>query len=306
MIRRDFAGASSSPREGASTFERLRCARRRGQRARRARCSGSSPTARRGRTRDVGGRDTFPPTDPADFAAYARDRRDALPRQGRRVGDLERAEQRLSLLEADAERRSRGVRDAAHARARRRRGGLARDAGPARRHRVHAAAHRGRDPVARGGLRGVTGPRALFDVAGIHTYALYPPQRAPELGELADPPLDAKLQMHAWLLAQHGGERQADVDHRAGLARLRRGRSRGQARLTTRATILAARAGASAIFWYTLRDGPHPDAVPARGRVRPRRQRSRIPMPARRRRPSPSTSRSARCSASSVSDGRPR
>ncbi len=102
-----------------------------------------------------------------------------------------------------------------------------------------------------------------FEIAGIHTYASYPPERAPEVGELDDPPLEAKIQMHAWLLAQHGGGDkpiwiteigwpvvEGAVDEAA------------QARFTVRATILAAHAGASGIFWYTLRDGPDPAAFP--------------------------------------------
>ena len=103
-----------------------------------------------------------------------------------------------------------------------------------------------------------------FDVAGIHTYQSYPPSTAPELGDnYMDPPLEDKLQMHAWLLAQHGAENDpmwiteigwpvqaGSVDPAA------------QAHYMVRATLLAARAGAGGIFWYTLRDGPNPTAFP--------------------------------------------
>lgn len=106
-----------------------------------------------------------------------------------------------------------------------------------------------------------------FDIAGVHTYQAYPPRTAPELGDSIDAPLEDKLRMHAWLLAQHGAASAPiwitelgwpvtnDVDPAA------------QARFTVRATILAARAGASGIFWYTLHDkADHdPGAFPPEG-----------------------------------------
>jgi hypothetical protein len=103
-----------------------------------------------------------------------------------------------------------------------------------------------------------------FDVAGIHAYQAYPPSTAPELGDGdTDAPLEDKIRMHAWLLAQNGGAgapisiteigwpvQAGAVDPAA------------QARYLVRATILAARSGASGIYWYTLRDGPNPTAFP--------------------------------------------
>ncbi|MFO0592324.1 MAG: hypothetical protein U0441_32565 [Polyangiaceae bacterium] len=103
---------------------------------------------------------------------------------------------------------------------------------------------------------------ASFDTAGIHTYMSYPPRFPPESFDDTDPPLAAKIQMHAWLLAQHGGESKEmwiteigwPVAGNVGLAE--------QASYTVRATIIAAREGAGGIFWYTLRDGPFPEASP--------------------------------------------
>jgi hypothetical protein len=101
-----------------------------------------------------------------------------------------------------------------------------------------------------------------FEIAGIHTYQSYPPRTAPEIGDVNDAPLEDKIAMHSWLLAQHGGDGKPmwitelgwpvdpDVDEAT------------QARWMVRATILAARAGAGGIFWYTLRDGPDPASFP--------------------------------------------
>jgi len=106
-----------------------------------------------------------------------------------------------------------------------------------------------------------------FDVAGIHAYQSYPPTTAPELGNgTDDPPLEDKIRMHAWLLAQHGGAAapiwitEIGWPVQAGIVDLDT-----QARYLVRATILAARSGASGIFWYTLRDGPDPTAFPPEG-----------------------------------------
>lgn len=103
---------------------------------------------------------------------------------------------------------------------------------------------------------------AHFDVLGAHTYQQYPPVRAPEIGEDWDAPLEAKIQMHAWLLAQHGGEGRPIWITELGWPVYDVVDEAGQARLLVRATILAARAGAAKIFWYTLRDGPAPKAFP--------------------------------------------
>lgn len=101
-----------------------------------------------------------------------------------------------------------------------------------------------------------------FDVAGVHTYEKYPPYRAPELDDEQDPPLEAKIQMHAWLLAQHDGANKPIWITEIGWPVWERVDARDQARFTVRATILAANAGAEGIFWYTLRDGPHPENIP--------------------------------------------
>jgi hypothetical protein len=103
---------------------------------------------------------------------------------------------------------------------------------------------------------------AHFDVAGIHTYEQYPPVRAPEIGEDWDAPLEHKIQMHAWLLAQHGAQGKPIWITELGWPVYDVIDEAAQARLTVRATILAARAGAARIFWYTLRDGPNPKAFP--------------------------------------------
>lgn len=101
-----------------------------------------------------------------------------------------------------------------------------------------------------------------FDVAGVHTYMAYPPQLAPELGQLADAPLDDKIGMHAWLLAQHGASATPIWITELGWPVYAAVDEQAQARFTVRATLIAARAGASAVFWYTLRDGPNPSAFP--------------------------------------------
>jgi hypothetical protein len=101
-----------------------------------------------------------------------------------------------------------------------------------------------------------------FDVAGVHTYAQYPPERPPEVGELFDPPLEAKIQMHAWLLDKQGAGDKPIWITEIGWPVWASVDRAGQARLTVRATILAVHAGASGVFWYTLRDGPHPTTFP--------------------------------------------
>ncbi len=101
-----------------------------------------------------------------------------------------------------------------------------------------------------------------FDVAGVHTYMSYPPQLAPELGQLADAPLEQKIQMHAWLLAQHGASATPISITEIGWPVYGEVDEATQARYTVRATLIAVRAGASGVFWYTLRDGPNPTAYP--------------------------------------------
>ncbi len=101
-----------------------------------------------------------------------------------------------------------------------------------------------------------------FDIAGIHTYEKYPPYRAPELDDDEDPPLEAKIQMHAWLLEKNGGGDKPIWITEIGWPVWSRVDARDQARFDVRATILAANAGAEGIFWYTLRDGPHPENIP--------------------------------------------
>ncbi len=101
-----------------------------------------------------------------------------------------------------------------------------------------------------------------FDVAGVHTYMSYPPKLAPELGQLSDAPLEQKLQMHAWLLAQHGASATPIWITEIGWPVYDVVDEGAQARFTVRATLIAVRAGASGVFWYTLRDGPNPTAFP--------------------------------------------
>jgi hypothetical protein len=103
---------------------------------------------------------------------------------------------------------------------------------------------------------------ASYEIAGVHTYAFYPPQRAPELGAGNDPPLQDKLRMHAWLLDKSGAGDKPMWITELGWPVYDAVDAAVQARFLVRATILAAQAGASGIFWYTLRDGPHPEAFP--------------------------------------------
>lgn len=101
-----------------------------------------------------------------------------------------------------------------------------------------------------------------FDVAGIHTYMAYPPRVPPESSDDTDPPLEAKIQMHAWLLEQHGAADKEMWITEIGWPVAGEVGEAEQASYTVRATILAARAGAGGIFWYTLRDGPFPEEWP--------------------------------------------
>ncbi len=101
-----------------------------------------------------------------------------------------------------------------------------------------------------------------FDVAGIHTYMAYPPRVPPEAFDDTDPPLEAKIQMHAWLLEQHGGGDKEMWITEIGWPVAGDVGEAEQASYTVRATLLAARAGAGGIFWYTLRDGPSPEKWP--------------------------------------------
>lgn len=103
---------------------------------------------------------------------------------------------------------------------------------------------------------------AAFDVMGAHTYMAYPPERAPEEGVLTDAPLEAKVQMHAWLLAEHGASSKPIWITELGWPVAGKVDEAAQARLLVRATLLAVRAGAEGVFWYTLRDGPDPAAFP--------------------------------------------
>jgi hypothetical protein len=103
---------------------------------------------------------------------------------------------------------------------------------------------------------------ASFDLMGLHTYMAYPPERAPEDGVLLDAPVEAKVQMHAWLLDRHGAGSKGMWITELGWPVSGKVDQAAQARYTVRATLLAARAGAEGIFWYTLRDGPNPAAFP--------------------------------------------
>ncbi len=101
-----------------------------------------------------------------------------------------------------------------------------------------------------------------FDIAGIHTYASYPPQNAPEVGVILDPPLADKIAMHAWLLQRNNASSTPIWITEIGWPVYGVVDEPTQARFTVRATLIAAGAGASAIFWYVLRDGPNPTAFP--------------------------------------------
>ncbi len=103
---------------------------------------------------------------------------------------------------------------------------------------------------------------AHFDVAGVHTYMAYPPQNPPEMGQLNDAPLDEKIQMHAWLLAQHAAGNKPIWITELGWPVYGTVDEPTQAHFTVRATLIAARQGVSGVFWYTLRDGPNPTAFP--------------------------------------------
>ena len=103
---------------------------------------------------------------------------------------------------------------------------------------------------------------AHFDVMGVHTYMAYPPQNPPEMGQLDDAPLDQKLQMHAWLLDQHGAGSKPIWITELGWPVYGTVDEATQAHFTVRATLIAARQGATGIFLYTLRDGPNPTAFP--------------------------------------------
>lgn len=262
MIRRDFLWAQIEPERGRFTWDAYDTlvaeANARGVRLLGLLAYGA-PWAS---SKTVGGRDTFPPDDPDDFASFARAA--ALRYRGR-----------VTAWEIWNEPNN-GFRfweptmsgdPAAYARL------LV---------RAHAAVKdaSAETPVLSGGT--VFTPQLIegaipwlerayaaapdlarsFDVEGIHTYALYPPQRAPELGEGADPPLEAKIQMHAWLLAKHGAGDKPMWITELGWPTWGEVDGPGQARLMVRATILAVRAGASGVFWYTLRDGPNPAAFP--------------------------------------------
>jgi hypothetical protein len=260
MIRRDFRWAQIEPRKGAFDFTQYdRLVDEAGQRG--VRLLGSLgygvPWANQAATDEF-----FPPTDPADFAAYA-------------AKTVERYRGRVAAWELWNEPNN-GFRfwkpsfsgDAV--------------AYAALLSATYPAVH-GADPGARLLLGGTVFTAQLiqggipwleqayaaqpdlaqrFDVAGVHTYAAYPPQREPEIGELNDPPIEAKLQMHAWLLAKHGGASKPMWITELGWPVYGRVDESVQAHFTVRATILAALAGAEGIFWYTLRDGPEPLAFP--------------------------------------------
>ncbi len=113
-----------------------------------------------------------------------------------------------------------------------------------------------------GAFAATPGLSGKFEAMALHPYDLYPPSTAPEYGSQFETPLPAKIEEELWLLGQNGAADApvwlteigwpvtADVDESA------------QARDLVRATILAAASGADAVFWYTLRDGPNPDASP--------------------------------------------
>jgi hypothetical protein len=102
-----------------------------------------------------------------------------------------------------------------------------------------------------------------FDKMGLHPYLFDPPSAGPEIYSNTEAPLVDKVQIETWLLSQVGASTvpiwatalgwpvTSDVDEAA------------QARYLVRATILAAQAGAEAIFWFTLRDGPNPMSLTA-------------------------------------------
>jgi len=262
MIRRDFLWSQIEPERGRFTWDRYDAlvaeASARGVRLLGLLAYGV-PWAN---AATVGGRDTFPPDDPDDFAAFARA---ASARWRGKVAAWEIWNEPNNGFRFWEPTTSGDP--AAYARLLVRAHAAVKEASP-------------ETPVLLGGTvftpqliegaipwleRAYAAEPALprsFDVAGIHTYALYPPQRAPELGEGADPPLEAKIQMHAWLLAKHGaGDRPMWITE-LGWPTWGEVDAPAQARLMVRATILAVRAGASGVFWYTLRDGPNPTAFP--------------------------------------------
>jgi hypothetical protein len=103
---------------------------------------------------------------------------------------------------------------------------------------------------------------SAFEVAGIHTYMIYPPLTAPERVRSQDVPLVDKIRAHACLLASHDAGTRPMWITEIGWPVYDKVDEAAQARYLVRATILAAWAGAEGIFWYTLRDGPHPSTYP--------------------------------------------
>ena len=101
-----------------------------------------------------------------------------------------------------------------------------------------------------------------IDIMGIHSYMQYPPRRAPEDGIPKDLSLVAKIGTHGCMLAAHGGAAKPIWITEIGWPTFPPIDEPAQARYTVRATVLAAQAGAEGIFWYTLRDGAHPEAYP--------------------------------------------
>lgn len=97
-----------------------------------------------------------------------------------------------------------------------------------------------------------------IDVAGIHTYMLYPPVAAPErLDDPTDAPLIGKLQMFEWLLHENRADAHPIWITELGWPVYGSVDRATQARYLVRGLLLAALAGAERVFVYDLRDGPH-------------------------------------------------
>jgi hypothetical protein len=97
----------------------------------------------------------------------------------------------------------------------------------------------------------------------MHAYSIYPPERGPESTYQYEIPLLDKVATMSGVLVQANASKDIPIwITEIGWPTTKYTSEAQQARLTVRALVLAALAGADGAFVYTMGDGPHPEADP--------------------------------------------
>jgi len=126
---------------------------------------------------------------------------------------------------------------------------------------VYITLVRGPDFVARS-FAANPGLSGAINAFAMHAYSIYPPERGPESTYQYEIPLVDKVATMSGLLAQASVGDVPIWITEIGWPTTKYTSEAQQARLTVRALVLAALAGADGAFVYTMGDGPHPEADP--------------------------------------------